>query len=137
MATAVKRQTKVIDVPKLTIGQKIDAMFDLREKKRAPDAQVKELEGQIKGFESELMEDMAAQGVDKMSGTKATVSITSSTVANVEDWDSFLAFVYKMKYGHLLQRRVSDPAYRELLEQGKKIPGVSPFSQDRLNLRVR
>lgn len=137
MATAVKRQTKVIDVPKLTIGQKIDAMFDLREKKRALDAQVKELEGQIKGFESELMEDMAAQGVDKMSGTKATVSITSSTVANVEDWDSFLAFVYKMKYGHLLQRRVSDPAYRELLEQGKKIPGVSPFSQDRLNLRVR
>lgn len=137
MATAVKRQTKVIDVPKLTIGQKIDAVFDLREKKRALDAQVKELEGQIKGFESELMEDMAAQGVDKMSGTKATVSITSSTVANVEDWDSFLAFVYKMKYGHLLQRRVSDPAYRELLEQGKKIPGVSPFSQDRLNLRVR
>lgn len=137
MATAVKRQTKVIDVPKLTIGQKIDSMFDLREKKRALDAQVKELEGQIKTFESELMEDMAAQGVDKMSGTKATVSITTSTVANVEDWNDFLAYVYKMKYGHLLQRRVSDPAYRELLGQGKKIPGVSPFTQERLNIRVR
>jgi len=137
MATAVKRQTKVIDAPKLTIGQKIDSVFDLREKKRALDAQVKELEGQIKTFESELMEDMAAQGVDKMSGTKATVSITTSTVANVEDWNDFLAYVYKMKYGHLLQRRVSDPAYRELLGQGKKIPGVSPFTQERLNIRVR
>ena len=137
MATAVKRQTKVIDVPKLTIGQKIDSIFDLHKKKQTLNTQIKELEGQIKTFESELMEDMAAQGVDKMSGTKATVSITTSTVANVEDWNDFLAYVYKMKYGHLLQRRVSDPAYRELLGQGKKIPGVSPFTQERLNIRVR
>lgn len=137
MATAIKRQAKAVDAPKPTIGQKIDAMFDLREKKRALDAQVKELEGQLADLESQLMEDMAAQGVDKMSGTKATVSITTSTVANVEDWNEFLAYVYKMKYGHLLQRRVSDPAYRELLEQGKKVPGVSPFSKERLNLRVR
>ena len=137
MATAVKRQTKVIDVPKLTIGQKIYSIFDLHKKKQTLDTQIKELKGQIKTFESELMKDMAAQGVDKMSGTKATVSITTSTVANVEDWNDFLAYVYKMKYGHLLQRRVSDPAYRELLGQGKKIPGVSPFTQERLNIRVR
>ena len=121
----------------LTLGQKIDAMFDLREKKRKLEAQIKELDGQYEILESELMEDMGKQGTDKLSGSKASVSITTSTVANVGDWDSFLAFVYKMKYGHLLQRRVSDPAYRELLEQGKKVPGVEPFHKSRLNLRVR
>jgi hypothetical protein len=121
----------------LTLGQKIDAMFDLREKKRALEAQVKELDGQYADLESQLMEDMASQGTDKLSGTKASVSITTTVAAQVEDWDSFLAYVYKMKYGHLLQRRVSDPAYRELLEQGKKVPGVQPFSKNRLNLRVR
>lgn len=135
MATATKRQAKATGA--LTVGQKIDKMFDLREKKRALEAQVKELEGQLTDLESQLMEDMAAQGVDKMSGTKASVSITTSTVANVEDWNEFLTYVYKMKYGHLLQRRVSDPAYRELLEQGKKVPGVSPFTKERLNLRAR
>lgn len=134
---AVKRKTKSAEPPKLTVGQKIDNMFDLREKKRALDAQIKDLDGQLATLESELMEDMTAQGIDKTAGSKATVSITKTTVANVEEWDTFLAYVYKMKYGHLLQRRVSDPAYRELLEQGKKVPGVSPFTKDRLNLRVR
>lgn len=130
-------KTKAAAPAALTLGQKIDAMFDLREKKRALEAQIKELDGQYEILESELMEDMAKQGTDKMSGAKASVSITTSTVANVADWDSFLAYVYKMKYGHLLQRRVSDPAYRELLEQGKKVPGVEPFHKSRLNLRVR
>ena len=49
----------------------------------------------------------------------------------------FLAYVYKTKQGHLLQRRVSDPAFRELLDHGKKVPGTQPFIKARLNVRVR
>jgi hypothetical protein len=40
-----------------------------------------------------------------------------------------------MGYFHLLQKRVSEPAYRELLEKGKKVPGVQPFTARKLNLR--
>ena len=120
-----------------SLGTLVDKLWSVREKRRELDAQVKELEGQASDLESEIMETMAEQGLDKMSGAMASVSITTNTVANVEIWDDFLAFVYKKKYGHLLQRRVSDPAYRELLEQGVKVPGVSPFSKQRLNLRSR
>ena len=119
-----------------TLGKMVDKMFEIREKKRVLEASIKELDGTIADIESQLMETMAAQGVDKMTGKLASVSITTSTVAQVEDWDAFLAYVYKMKFGHLLQRRVSDPAYRELLEQGKKVPGVQPFSKARLNLHT-
>jgi predicted transcriptional regulator len=120
-----------------SLGTLVDKLWAIREKRRELDAQVKELEGQASDLESEIMETMAEQGLDKMSGAMASVSITTNTVANVESWDDFLAFVYKKKYGHLLQRRVSDPAYRELLEQGVKVPGVNPFNKQRLNLRSR
>lgn len=119
------------------LGGLVDKMFQLREKKREIEAAAKDLSGQIETLESEIMEAMKAQGVDKMSGSLASVSISSTTVARVTDWDAFWAYIHKMKYGHLLQRRVSDPAYRELLESGKKVPGTEPFTNLRLNLRTR
>ena len=136
MATAAKA-TKPAKSAGASLGSTVDQMWALREKKRELEASVKDLEGQISDLESTIMESMAEQGLDKMSGVLASVSITTNTVAQVEDWDAFWAFIHKKKYGHLLQRRVSDPAYRELLDQGVKVPGVSPFSKQRLNLRAR
>lgn len=135
MPTTTERP-KTRKAAKLTPGATIDTMWELREKKRALEASVKDVGGQIADLESKLMEDMQANGVDKMTGKHASVSITSTVVANVEDWDAFWAYIHKMKYGHLLQRRVSDPAYRELLDLGKKIPGTQPFTKKRLNLRA-
>ena len=42
--------------------------------------------------------------------------------------------ISRTKAWHLLQRRVSDPAYRELLELGKKVPGVEPFNKRTLSV---
>lgn len=118
-----------------TIGSRIDRMEKLREDKRKLEAQIKELETIYAGLEEMLILEMDKQGIEKASGKKATVSFTNTVVANVEDWDKFLEFVYENKFGHLLQRRVSDPAYRELLEMGKVVPGAMPFSKRRTNLR--
>jgi hypothetical protein len=35
----------------------------------------------------------------------------------------------------LYYRRVSDPAYRELLETKGVVPGIQPFTKTKLNLR--
>lgn len=128
---------KTAEPEKFPLGALIDQMHSLREKKRELEASVKDLEGRASLIEVQIMESMAEQGLEKMSGALATVSITSTTTANVTDWDAFWAYIHKMKYGHLLQRRVSDPAYRELLESGKKVPGTEPFIKKRLNLRTR
>lgn len=119
-----------------TPGEEIDALFELREKKRKLEASIKDLEGQASLIEERLMENMDKDGIDKMTGRKASVSISTTTVANVEDWDSFLAWIYKTKNGHLLQRRVSDPAWREMVEIKKVVPGTQPFTKKRLNLRA-
>ncbi|MDM0116875.1 hypothetical protein QTI66_32635 [Variovorax sp. J22R133] len=119
-----------------TIGGSIDWMWKLREKKRDLETETKKIEDEIASIEERLMTEMKAQGMDKASGSKASVSITSTVVANVIDWDAFHAYIHKNKAGHLLQRRVADPAWRELTKDGlKPLPGTEAFTKRRLNLR--
>lgn len=124
----------------LTIGQKIDKLHEVREKIRKLEATVKELEGTYDGIETALMEQLSSQGIDASRGTKAGCSITKTVVAQVVDWDAFYAFIKKTGYFHLLQKRVSDPSFRELLEQKGEATvrkhGVEPFTKKRLNLRA-
>lgn len=116
-------------------GALIDQLWAAREEKRKVEATLKEVDEAIKGIEEQVMERLGTEGLEKATGSKATVSITSTVVADVQDWDSFWPYVAKNKFWHLVQRRVSDPSYRELLDMGKKVPGVQPFTKRKLNLR--
>lgn len=118
------------------IGKTIDKVFALRKKKADLESAMKDVEGQIAILDSELMEAMEQTGLQKTSTKSGTASISTSTSAQVTDWDAFLAYIYKNKFGHLLQRRVSDPAWRELVEQGKKVPGTTGFIKKRIAYRA-
>lgn len=119
----------------MAFGKMIDVYWATREEKRRLQAELKEIEAKLEEFEGQLFERLDAEGMEKGTGTKASISISSNTVAKVDDWDEFWKFIIKNKFTHLLQRRVSDPAYRELVEAGKKVPGVVPFIKRTLNLR--
>lgn len=117
------------------LGALVDQLWSEREAKRTQEAEIKVIESRITALEVELLERLEAEGLDALKGSKASISIGSSISANVEDWDAFHVYIGKNKFWHLLQRRVSDPAYRELLDMGKKVPGVQPFTKKRLNIR--
>jgi hypothetical protein len=119
-----------------TIGSRIDALNQLREDKRALEEKIKIIEGSYHELEEALMEDLKTQGMDKATGKKASVSVSSTVVGNLVDDKAFFAYVKRTGYFHLLQRRLSDPAIRELLESKGSIPGVEPFVKKRLNLRT-
>lgn len=119
-----------------SLGSLIDEIWAVREKKRELQEKLAVIEAEISGKEEALLDRLEAEGVKASTGKKASVSISTSVVANVTDWDAFYAFIYKNKLGHLLQRRVSDPAFRELLESKGKVPGAEPFSKTRLNIRT-
>lgn len=118
------------------VGKTIDKIFSLRKKKVELESAIKDLEGQIAILDAEVMEAFEAAGLEKSATKTGTVSLGTSTIAQVTDWDAFLTYIYKNKYGHLLQRRVSDPAWRELVEQGKKVPGTTAFTKKRLSYRT-
>lgn len=119
----------------ISIGPTVDKLFELRENKRALEAKIKFIETEYAELEEQLMAKLEAEGSDKGAGKKATVSITRNVIGNVTDWEKFNAYVKKTGFFHLYQRRLSDPAVRELFEQGKKVPGCEPFTKARLNLR--
>lgn len=127
--------SKVVKTGPAPLGLQIDAIFKLREELRAHQEKEKLITDRISAAELVLMETMEKEGVDKSTGKLATVSISSSITGNVVDWDKFYAYIYKNKFGHLLQRRVSDPAIRELFESKGAVPGVEPFTKRRLNIR--
>jgi len=125
--------------PKLTVGSRIDALYDLKQKKREASAVVDEIEEQIKLAELALIEVLDKEGMDKATGKKATVSISEAVVPQVDGpagWDAFYAYIKKTGYFHLLERRPSVTGCRELFETKGKIPGVMPFLKRGLNVRV-
>ncbi len=137
MATRASKKVadEVVSAPPPTVGAIIDHMWAAREEKRRLEAEVKEVESRIKDIETKLAERMKAEGLEKATGTKATASFGKPTVsANVVDWDLLWPYIARNKYFHMVQRRVNDAAYRELLDLGKKVPGVEAFTKQRLNL---
>ena len=118
-----------------TVGAKIDALHALREEKRQLEELLKAKAQEIDLAENELIEQMDQQNITKSTGSKATVSISTSVKPSVEDWDAFYAYIHKNKYHHLLERRPSVTGCRELFDTKGKIPGVVPFTQRKLNIR--
>lgn len=121
----------------MTIGNKIDALFKLREQKAAIEAKLKSKIDEIDTLEGEIIAAMDAQSVVKSTGGKATVSISSRTryTVEAEQWDAFYAFIHRHRYYHLLERRPAQLACEELMQSKGKIPGVVPFTQRKLNFR--
>lgn len=117
-----------------SIGNIIDNIHALREEKRALEKKIKEIEAVYHAAEEQLMARFDAEGVTASRGKAASCSVSVSVSGNVTDWDAFNAFVKKKGYFHLYFKRLSDPALRELWEQGKSIPGVVPFNKRRLNV---
>ena len=117
-----------------TMGSTIDSLWAKREEKREAELKVKTIESEIAAIEEVLMDRMDKEETTRSQGKKASVSINQTVVANVKDWDAFWPYVAKHKFFHLLQKRVSDPAMRELWDAGKKVPGVQPFTKRKLNI---
>ena len=125
-----------MDMKTPTVGSLIDKIENVREKRRAIAEQDKVLAAQYAELEDAIMQRLDADGTQKASSKKATVSISEVVVAEV-NWE--LAWPLIAKNPQLVQRRASDPAFRELYEQkGEKFMakyGMTPFIKRKLNLR--
>lgn len=119
------------------VGQLIDAYFDLREEKRTHEAQIKILNDHMSRIEAAIMEKLDHEQVDQSRGHKATASISESVVPTVTDYEAFSKFVLRHKAIHLLEKRVSSRAYREMLEERGEVPGLEPYTKRRLNVQKR
>lgn len=118
-----------------TIGEWIEELAALKREKAAKDEELKAINLQILSVEREIFDALDAQEITRSEGASASVSIVTSTKAEVIDREAFDEYVLESRNIHLYEKRVNSAACRELFERGEMIPGVLPKQYRRLHLR--
>ena len=113
------------------LGIAVNTLQEKREKIRELESKVNELKKGYTTLADEVMDEMETQGIDQIRGTKATLSLKKTDVANVLDWEKVYNYIHRNKAFHLMFRRIADGAFREELElRGKRgIPGIEVFTR--------
>jgi len=125
-----------VDLPtELTLADLANDRDALRERKRELEAEIKLLEQALAANELAIIERLDEMGVSRFAVGKLSFSISENTVGNVEDWDQVHAYIRDNNAFHLVQRRLANAAYKELLDMGEELPGVVPFNKRTLNFR--
>lgn len=122
----------------MNIGREIDKLVASREAMRKLQHQIDEIKQKFDADSISLREAMEAQGLQKSTGLLGTVSLKDTVVGHVLDWDKVYNYILRNKAFQLMQRRISEPAFREIVElrKGKNIPGIEPFTKKGINLRI-
>ena len=121
----------------MNLGKAIDHLHALREQKRLLEADLKELRQKMEEAETNIFALLEQNGVTASAGSAASVSITETIVPVIDDADTFFDHIIASGDIHLLERRPSSRAYRELLEAGEVVPGLRPFTKRNLSLRSK
>ena len=119
----------------MNIGQSIDRLYALREQKRDFNVTLKEIDTEYAEIEHDLLKQLGEQGVSTSKSKLASATVSESIVPAVEDWDQFYKYILETDSLFMLEKRPSVTAYRDLLQAGEVIPGVSPFNKITLSLR--
>ena len=130
----------VIDAKKpkvLPIGNIIDQLWQLREDKKALAEQEKLITAQVEVLEAQLYERMDSEDTTKSAGKRASVTLGTTDIVQLDGEDGFELFtkyIKKTGYFHLLERRVAQLGARELLASKGAIPGCKVFTKRKISL---
>lgn len=126
----------VVDLPQAkNLAELAQERDNLREQLKAVQDEEKRLKALLEENEAAIIEQLDAQGVTRSGIGPYSMSISETLVGNVVDWDDTIAYIDEHKAFHLFQRRLSNAAYKEILDGGDAVPGVEPFTKRSLNFR--
>ena len=117
-------------------GDLLDRIVVLREELAEVAEQEKYIKGEIDAIEDELLTRMDDRKTDRLSNDKLTASKTTTVHASVLDWDAVYDFIKTSGDFSLVQKRISETAYRELLAMGQ-VPGIIPKEVTKVGFRKR
>ncbi len=116
------------------LDELIDEMFEVREKKRGLEAEIKQLKADLGGLEERFKQACKEAGTDYARGTLASASVTKQLVPTVVDWDLVYEYIKKEDAMYLLHRRVSVAAWKELMDAGIDLPGIEAYEVEGVSL---
>lgn len=128
----------ILDVDKMSLGVTIDRLKILRDMKAEINKKFTEIQEEFDLLSETLIYNMKLQDLEKASGEKATASIKTVAYPRIEKWETFLSWAVKNKRYDMIQRRVNEAPFREMLEIKNQVPpGLNQFNKTKLSLRTK
>jgi len=115
------------------IGNIVDEIYQVRAQRLRLEDEVSMLKERQTNLEQEFIARAQEQNLISAKGHTASSSVKEQVLPHVDDWDSLYRFIHANNYYHLLERRPSVGAFRELFDKGIEVPGVEPFIKYKVN----
>ena len=112
----------------------LDKLFAMKLDIETDEGKLKKKKAQYNIGRDALLDNFTKDEISSLKTNKAKVAVVKSVVPQVEDQDKFFKYVLRNKASDLLKNGVNTAAFRERLNDGKKVPGVTTFT--RVSLRI-
>lgn len=124
---------------KPSLGQEIDKLDKLRADRQAVQKKLDAAKKSENEQKQKVIELLKGQRLDQGSGQAITASIQKKEVTQAEDWQKIENYAKRNNCLHIFQRRLSELAIRELMQQrnGKPIPGTKTVEIEDLSVTTR
>ena len=96
-----------------------------------------DLNKMLSDLDGQIIRRMQDEGMSQArdSLNTATFYLNEDIVPQIEDWNIFYKYIKDNDYFHILHKRVSVKAYRELIENGEEVHGTTPKQLTTLRMR--
>ena len=113
-----------------SVGACADLYYETRQRRLAADKAAAELKAEEERIKNHIIDNLDKREESGAAGKHHRVQIVRKRKyrVNPEKWGAFFSWVAKNKAWDVLQKRLSDQAIKDRVEQGKtKVPGLEPF----------
>ena len=117
------------------LNQNITQLKKLKTKKEDLSKKIKALNEQEEYLEGLIINELRQEGLTKVTASGVTCSIKNEIYPNIEDWDKVLGLIIKEKRYALLAKKINTKLWREMLEDGISIQGISSYEKQSLLFR--
>jgi hypothetical protein len=107
------------------IKQKIEGVMEL----------LNEHKDSLDMVETEISSLMAKEGVEKIAVSGVTCWIKQEIAPKVEDWDQVYGYIHSSGRYDLLNKTIKKSSFKEMVDAGQMIPGVSINSFEKISFR--
>jgi predicted transcriptional regulator len=120
------------------LGELLERLAGLKDQMDEINTTKSDLQKEIDQLEFQVISEMERNGVDKTTCNRATASLKIKMCPQIKDMDSLLRWCYENNRPDMLQKRVSDTAFKEFYEENNEYPdGIDTYEKKTINFRRR
>lgn len=122
----------------MTLGQKLDAAFDLKFRIEDLERQAKELKADYDVVKIEILNEMQDKDLEKIECAYGSATFKSEPYPNIKDHMAFFEWVAETRRFEFLEKRCSRSAVKDMLTNEGSLPtGIDVFMKADLTIRKK